>query len=74
MADVGSSKAVNLSRSLGNDFAPVWSQDGSRIAFVSDRDGNFEIYHMDADGADPVNLTQSQGDEFSPAWVPMLEP
>ena len=36
---------------------PAFSPDGSRIAFVSTRDGNPEIYTMDADGSNPVRLT-----------------
>ena len=34
------------------DFAPSYSPDGSRIAFLSNRDGNFEIYVMSASGGD----------------------
>jgi Zn finger protein HypA/HybF involved in hydrogenase expression len=40
------------------------------IAFVSDRDGNYEIYVMNADGSQPKNLTQNPADDFSPAWSP----
>ena len=35
-----------------NDMRPTWSPDGAHIAFVSTRDGNAEIYVMNADGAD----------------------
>ena len=32
------------------DLDPSWSPDGKKIAFVSDRDGNRDIYVMNADG------------------------
>jgi len=63
-------------------YWPVFSPDGSRIAFVSvaDRNGqtcgsdecsyNGELYVMDADGHNALRLTRSKGDDFSPAWAP----
>jgi TolB protein len=39
-----------------------------RIAFVSDRDGNQEIYLMDPDGLNVVRLTANSGDDQNPAW------
>ena len=47
------SAPVNLSNHFRDDWDPAWSPDGSRIAFVSQRDGNAEIYVMDADGRQP---------------------
>ncbi len=38
------------------------------IAFMTDRDGNFEIYTMNRDGSDPTNLTNSSENEGLPAW------
>jgi Tol biopolymer transport system component len=38
------------------------------IVFVSDRDGNKEIYRMDADGSDFARLTDNIGDDSSPRW------
>jgi Tol biopolymer transport system component len=32
------------------DTEPAWSPDGQRVAFQSNRDGNLEIYVIDADG------------------------
>ncbi|MDY7080437.1 MAG: hypothetical protein SXV54_26450 [Chloroflexota bacterium] len=49
---------------------PAWSPDNTRIAFVSDRDGNLEIYVMNADGSGQVNLTNSPAHDTSPAWQP----
>jgi dipeptidyl aminopeptidase/acylaminoacyl peptidase len=47
-----------------------WSPDAARIAFVSARDGNFEIYAMNADGSDQTRLTNDPSIDLSPAWSP----
>ena len=41
-----------------------------RIAFQSKRDGNYEIYTVDAEGRDPKNLTMHPGHDGEPAWSP----
>jgi WD40 repeat protein len=41
-----------------------------KIAFASDRDGNFEIYTMDADGGGQTRLTETPGEDYSPTWSP----
>ena len=53
-----------------DDFAPVWSPDQSRIAFLSDRDGNIELYVVTSDGASMMRLTNSIVDESQPTWSP----
>ena len=50
----------------GIDYWPVWSPDGKRIAFTSNRDGNYEIYVMDADGGNQRNLTHVRPRTTSP--------
>jgi Tol biopolymer transport system component len=50
--------------------APAWSRDGRTIVFVSWRDGNGEVYAMDADGSSPRNLTQDPAKDVHPAWSP----
>ena len=52
------------------DYAYAWSPDGTRIAFLSYRDGNEEIYVCNADGGEPVNLTTSRANENHPSWSP----
>ena len=42
----------------------------AQIAFASDRDGNSEIYVMDADGGNPRRLTNNRADDWSPVWSP----
>jgi Tol biopolymer transport system component len=44
--------------------------DGSKIAFFSTRDGNYEIYVMNADGSDPRNLTNNDAFDYDPDWSP----
>jgi Tol biopolymer transport system component len=44
--------------------------ENGRIVFVSDRDGNREIYSMRADGSDPLRLTVNEVTDVRPAWSP----
>ncbi len=53
-----------------DDEAPSWSRDGRRIAFASDRDGNFEIYTMSDSGQDLARLTEHPADELTPRYPP----
>ncbi len=55
-----------------HDREPVWSPDGARIAFSSNRDGiaNYEIYVVNADGSNPLRLTFSAQDDGDPTWSP----
>ena len=48
----------------------AWSADGRRIAFVTDRDGNPEIYVMNADGTDQTRLTTNPASDSYPTWSP----
>jgi TolB protein len=41
-----------------------------RIAFSSNRDGNWEVYLMNADGSGQVNLTDNPADDYGAAWSP----
>ena len=49
---------------------PVFSPDGSRIAYVSNRDGTPEIYVMDADGSNAARFTNAPGRHGHPAFTP----
>jgi Tol biopolymer transport system component len=54
----------------GTDIEPAWSADGQRIAFASNRDGNFEIYVMYADGTNQTRLTEYPAADTEPTWSP----
>ena len=47
-----------LTRNPAFDGGPAWSPDGRRIAFVSNRDGSYEVYVMNADGSGQRRLAQ----------------
>ncbi len=57
--------------SHNNDYQPSVSPDGTKVAFVSDRDGNPELYMMQIGSqAEPVRLTETQGCENGhPSWM-----
>ncbi|MGB9835868.1 MAG: Tol-Pal system beta propeller repeat protein TolB [Candidatus Saccharicenans sp.] len=42
----------------------------SKIVFVSNRDGNDELYMMDYDGANQTRLTFNKWRDYMPAWSP----
>jgi Tol biopolymer transport system component len=69
LAQVG--EVQNLTNHPAEDFHPRWSPDGTRIAFASDRDGDFEIYTMNVDGTDLRRLTHNPASDTHPgSWSP----
>jgi len=62
---------VRLTNHPASDSAPSWSPDGTKIAFMSNRDGKAEIYVMNADGTNPVKLTSNPiNGSRNPTWSP----
>lgn len=55
---------------LRDGYSPAWSPDGTRLAFVSSRSGDEEIYVARADGSGVTRLTRLPGPDLSPAWSP----
>jgi len=55
--------ATRLTFHEAHDFMPVWSNSGDKIAFASDRYGNFNVYVMDAMGGPAERLTYHSNDE-----------
>ena len=61
-----------LTNNSSYDGSPSWSSDGRKIAFDSDRDGNYEIYVMNADGSEQNRLTVNPAVDMDPSWSPFL--
>ncbi len=59
---------TNLTNNSASDWWPTWSGNGHQLAFVSDRDGNWEIYKMNADGSGQTRLTNNSNADNSPNW------
>jgi Tol biopolymer transport system component len=75
----------SLTGEESDNYEAVWSPDGKKLVFVTDRDGNAEIYVANADASGAVNITndppESDPDaetltgpaqDGEPAWQPLL--
>ncbi len=64
--------ATRLTSGMALDLQPVFSPNGRRILFVSDRSGNENLWLIDADGSNPRPVTTDRGDFHfdDPEWSP----
>jgi TolB protein len=53
-----------------SDTAPAWSPDGSQVAFVSSRSGNWEIYVVELATGAERRLTENAAIDVAPTWSP----
>jgi TolB protein len=53
-----------------DDMMPALAPDGRRIAFASNRFGNWDIFVTDTEGAPPMPITEDVDDELHPTWSP----
>ena len=69
-AGIAASSPVTAIASTRGDYLPNVSPDGSRIAFVSDRSGQPEVWVADRNGADAVRVTSMSANPGYPRWSP----
>ena len=65
----GAGKTNRATSPLTQPQAPALKANG-KIAFMSTRDGNGEIYLMNPDGSNQTNLTNNSAGDYAPAWSP----
>ena len=65
---VSGGRAIQLTTHSAYDTRPVWSPDGSQIAFASDREGSLDVFIMSAEGGTPKRLTTHSAVEYPMAF------
>jgi tricorn protease len=62
-------RAERLTIHEAYDYKPVWSPDGSKIAFTSARYGHKDVFVMDADGSGVTRLTFFSANDVAESWT-----
>jgi TolB protein len=63
-------EARNLTNHKASDTDPVWSPDGNKIAFVSDREDTANIWVLTLNSSGLKQLTRERVGAFGPRWSP----
>ena len=70
IANSDGSNIIQLTDHKSENRSPEISPDGKHIAFISDRDGNQEVYVMNIDGTDQTRLTYNEVADWDICWSP----
>ncbi|MGQ0642057.1 MAG: amidohydrolase family protein [Gemmatimonadaceae bacterium] len=67
----GEARSLTKSSGIALNFHTAFSPDGSKIAFISDRDGQENIWVMNADGSNPRRISSQREKRMAlPVWTP----
>ena len=61
-------EARQLTTNAAYDSHPIWSPDGKKIAFASNREGSMDVYVINANGGAPTRLTTNSNSEMPVAF------
>ncbi|MES2588083.1 MAG: S41 family peptidase [Bacteroidota bacterium] len=64
VVSVNGGESKQITSHTAYDFMPVWSNDSKKIAFASNRFGNFDVFIMAKEGGIPTRLTFHSADDF----------
>jgi Tol biopolymer transport system component len=71
VVDATGGTPVDVTNTPADEASANWSPDGTQLAFMSDRDGNEEIYRQNADGTGTATrLTNNAARDADPDWSP----
>lgn len=70
LKSVRGTAVTQLTNDPANEGWPTFSPDGQKIAFASDRTGNWDIYIMDARGGQAVQITSDATQDLHPSFSP----
>ncbi|MBY0503592.1 MAG: PDZ domain-containing protein [Bryobacteraceae bacterium] len=63
-------EAVRLTSGLGTEAAPIFSPDGTQVAFTATYEGNVDVYVVPAKGGVPKRLTYHPDADIAQGWTP----
>jgi hypothetical protein len=63
-------RMTQLTTDGNGSLSPAWSPDGSRLAYNSKANGNWDIYTMNMDGTDVRQVTVTPDNDLAPVWSP----
>jgi TolB protein len=63
-------ETIRLTDDIAKDRNPTWSPDGARIAFMSTRSGQWELWSVGRDGSDLRQMTDLQANLYETVWSP----
>ncbi len=71
LLDVSGAPPTRFTFTPADEYMPVWSPDGSRIVFASNRDASYGLYQKPSNGAGNEELLLKSPSEIAPmAWSP----
>ena len=68
LVDVDQGLTTRLTWCRSEDVSPIWAPDGTKIMFVSDRNGNYNLYTFNLADSTTAQMTDVLGGIFSPSW------
>ncbi|MCQ2321652.1 MAG: S41 family peptidase [Bacteroidales bacterium] len=70
VVDAKGGKALQITTNASYECNPIWSPDGKTLAFVSDRNGNYDVYLASAEGGVAKRITTNSANETPLAFSP----
>ena len=64
------SRTVAVVQSPGREMQPAWSPDSLKLTYISDREGQFDVYVYDMVTKQETRVTESASDEWWPTFSP----